>query len=122
MYEAVQNWCGELLDKPDGYGKEKEEITQDFNLIGLKLSGKYENNPHLTEEENRLFAERQRYFQKQFSLGMHTVKAKILAVKKQADDLEYRIDEIDNGDNAMYDLAVLESVKETWVQKQQPAL
>jgi hypothetical protein len=36
------------------------------------------------------------------------VKAKILAVKKQADDLEYRIDEINNGEDAIHQLALLE--------------
>lgn len=31
---------------------------------------------------------------------MNSVKSKILAVKHQADELEYRINEIDNGDDA----------------------
>ena len=74
----------------------------------MKLSKKYEQNTNLTAEENELLESRQRYFQKKFSLGMSSVKSKILAVKKQADDLEYRIDEIDNSDDAMYALAVLE--------------
>lgn len=39
---------------------------------------------------------------------MHSVKSKILSVKKQADDLEYRIDAIDNGEDAIHELALLE--------------
>ena len=107
-YQAVQQWTDELMDKLDYYEQEKESVIRDFNIIGLKLSKKYEQNTNLTAEENELLESRQRYFQKKFSLGMSSVKSKILAVKKQADDLEYRIDEIDNSDDAMYALAVLE--------------
>jgi hypothetical protein len=39
---------------------------------------------------------------------MNSVKSKILAVKHQADELEYHIDEIDNGDDAIHRLALLE--------------
>lgn len=107
-YQAVQEWTCELMDKLDYYEQEMEPVIRDFNLIGLKLSKKYEDNPHLTDEENTLLAERQQYFQKNFSLGMHTVRSKILAVKKQADALENRIDEIDNGEDSIHELALLE--------------
>lgn len=107
-YQAVQQWSYELMDKLDYYEQEMEAVIRDFNLISLKLSKKYEKNPNLTDIENALLSERQRYFQKKFSLGMHSVKSKILAVKKQADDLEYRIDEIDNGEDAIHELALLE--------------
>lgn len=107
-YKAVQQWSYELMDKLDYYEQEMETVIRDFNVISLKLSKKYEDNPNLTEDENSLLSERQRYFQKKFSLGMHSVKSKILAVKKQADDLEYRIEEIDNGEDAMHELALLE--------------
>lgn len=107
-YKAVQQWAYELMDKLDYYEQEMETVICDFNVISLKLSKKYEDNPNLTDDENALLSERQRYFQKKFSLGMHSVKSKILAVKKQADDLEYCIDEIDNGEDAMHELALLE--------------
>lgn len=89
----------ELLEKLDYY--EKEDVIRDFNVIGLKLNKKYENSDTLTVEENNLLRERQRYFASRFSLGMNSVKSKILAVKHQADELEYRIDEIDNGNDAI---------------------
>ncbi len=85
-----------------------ETVICDFNLISLKLSKKYELSSSLTEEENQLLLNRQRYFKTKFSLGMYSVKSKILAVKIQADELEYRIDEIDSGEDAIHDLAVLE--------------
>lgn len=107
-YQAVQQWTNDLMDKIDYYEQEMESVIRDFNLISLKLSKKYEDNPNLTDEENALLSDRQRYFQKRFSLGMHSVKSKILAVKKQAYVLEYRIDEIDNGEDAIHQLALLE--------------
>lgn len=61
-YQAVQQWTDELMAKLDNYEQEMESVIRDFNLISLKLSKKYENNPHLTDEENTLLAERQRYF------------------------------------------------------------
>ena len=39
---------------------------------------------------------------------MDKVKANLLKVKQQADDIEYTINKIDDGDNAIYELAQLE--------------
>ena len=110
-YQAVQQWCRELIEKVDYYEEQKASVIKDFNLISLKLSKKYEANPNLTEAENTLLCDRQHFFQKNFSLGMNSVKTKILAVKKQADALEYRIDEIDEGENSLRELAELEQEK-----------
>lgn len=110
-YQAVQQWCRELMEKVDYYEEQKASVIKDFNLISLKLSKKYEANPNLTEAENILLCDRQRFFQKNFSLGMNSVKTKLLAVKKQADALEYRIDEIDEGENSLRELAELEQEK-----------
>lgn len=107
-YQAVQQWVEELLEKLDYYENEKEDVIRDFNIIGLKLGKKYENIDQLTAEENNLLRERQRYLASRFSLGMNSVKSKLLAVKHQVDELEYRIDEIDNGDDAIHQLALLE--------------
>ena len=110
-YQAVQRWCRELMEKVDYYEEQKASVIKDFNLISLKLSKKYEANSNLTEAENTLLCDRQHFFQKNFSLGMSSVKTKILAVKKQADALEYRIDEIDEGENSLRELAELEQEK-----------
>lgn len=110
-YQAVQQWCIELMEKLDYYEEEKTSVIKNFNIISLKLSKKYEDNPNLTEDENMLLRDRQRFFQKKFSLGMNSIKTKILAVKKQADDLEQRIDEIDDGVNSIFELAELEQEK-----------
>lgn len=110
-YQAVQQWCRELMEKVDYYEEQKASVIKDFNLISLKLSKKYEADTNLTEAENTLLCDRQHFFQKNFSLGMNSVKTKLLAVKKQADALEYRIDEIDEGENSLRELAELEQEK-----------
>lgn len=107
-YEAVQSWVDELINKLSYFEEVKGDIIRDFNIISLKLSKKYEENPNLTEEENILLKNRQQFSKKHFELGMRNVKNKLLVVKKQAEDLEYRIDEINDGENAIKELALLE--------------
>lgn len=107
-YQAVQQWTGELLAIMNDYEEQKESVIRQFRNIELKLSGKYHRDESLTEDENCLLKERQKYFQEKFSLDFDQIRSRILSVKKQADALESRIDEIDNGDDAIHELAVLE--------------
>lgn len=51
-YQAVQQWCRELMEKVDYYEEQKASVIKDFNLISLKLSKKYEADTNLTEAEN----------------------------------------------------------------------
>ena len=80
----------------ESYEREKEDTIRQSNTITLQLSRKYEDSPALSREENDLLRERSEFFRRKLSLGMHTVKAKILAVKRQADELEERIDSTDS--------------------------
>lgn len=107
-YEAVQNWITELMDKLHYFEDVKGSMIRDFNIISLKLSRKYEDNPSLTESENSLFKNRQNYFKKHFELGMNIVKNKLLSIKRQANDIEDRIEEINAGENAIKEFAILE--------------
>lgn len=110
-YQAVQNWTDELLDKLSYFEQQKENVINDFNLISLKLSKKYEANDNLTAEENSLLQKRQQFFKNRLSLGMNTVKNQLLLVKQQADDLEQRIDDINNDENSFALMAELENEK-----------
>ena len=107
-HEAVVAVIDELMDKLHYYEEVNSEIIRDFNVIGLKLSKKYEDNPNLTDDENRILKTRQAFFKKHFELGMNPVNAKLLAIKKQAEDIEDRIEMINNGENAIRELAILE--------------
>lgn len=107
-YEAVQKWIDELMEYLADFEQQKENVIQDCNQIGLQLSATYKDDSNLTEAENELLKNRQYYFKDKLALGMDKVKANLLKVKQQADDIEYTINEIDDGDNAIYELAQLE--------------
>lgn len=107
-YEAVQKWIDELMEYLADFEQQKENVIQDCNQIGLQLSATYKDDNNLTEAENELLKNRQYYFKDKLALGMDKVKANLLKVKQQADDIEYTINEIDDGDNAIYELAQLE--------------
>ncbi|WP_346684529.1 hypothetical protein [Megamonas hypermegale] len=107
-YEAVQQWIDELMEYLADFEQQKESVIQDCNQIGLQLSATYKDDNNLTEAENELLKNRQYYFKDKLALGMDKVKTNLLKVKQQADDIEYTINEIDDGDNAIYELAQLE--------------
>ena len=107
-YEAVQQWIDELMEYLADFEQQKESVIQDCNQIGLQLSTTYKDDSNLTEAENELLKNRQYYFKDKLALGMDKVKTNLLKVKQQADDIEYTINEIDDGDNAIYELAQLE--------------
>lgn len=107
-YEAVQKWIDELMEYLADFEQQKENVIQDCNQIGLQLSAIYKDDNNLTEAENELLKSRQYYFKDKLALGMDKVKTNLLKVKQQADDIEYTINEIDDGDNAIYELAQLE--------------
>ena len=107
-HEAVRTIIDELMDKLHYYEDVKNETIRDFNVIGLKLSKKYEDNPNLTAEENEILKNRQDFFKKHFELGMNSVNTKLLGIKKQAEDIENRIDMINNCENSIRELSILE--------------
>ena len=78
------------------YEREKEDTISRFNAITLQLSKKYNDSPDLDNEENDFLRERNEFFRRKLSLEMNTAKSKILAVKRQADEIEYRIDNTDS--------------------------
>lgn len=95
-FQSLQKWTDGLMSLIETYEREKEDTIRQSNVITLQLSRKYEDSPALSHEENELLRERTEFFRRKLSLAMHTVKAKILAVKHQADELEQRIDSTDS--------------------------
>lgn len=110
-YEAIQNWIDGLISKLKYFEEVKWDIIREFNVCGLKLSKKYEDNPKLDEEENILLKNRQTFLRKNIDLGMSGVKTKLLLVKNQADILEARIEEINDSEDSIVLLAELEEEK-----------
>lgn len=107
-YEAVQKWIDELMEYLADFEQQKESVIQDCNQIGLQLSTTYKDDSNLTKSENELLKNRQYYFKDKLALGMDKVKANLLEIRQEADDIEYTINEIDDGSNVIYKLAQLE--------------
>ena len=95
-FEALKNWTDSLMAMIEDYEREKDDTIRQFGVITLKLSKKYEDSPALSRDENDLMRKRLEFFLRKLSLGMNTVKEKILAVKHQALELEDRIDDTDS--------------------------
>ncbi|SNU95424.1 Uncharacterised protein [Megamonas hypermegale] len=107
-YEAVQQWIDELMEYLADFEQQKENVIQDCNQISLQLSTTYKDDSNLTEAENELLKNRQYYFKDKLALGMDKVQANLLEIRQEADDIEYTINEIDDGSNVIYKLAQLE--------------
>ncbi|WP_455542936.1 hypothetical protein [Intestinibacter sp.] len=110
-YKAVISWIDDLNKKLEYYQEQKKDMVEDFNKIGLKLSTKYKENPNLTNEENQLLKDRQKFFKKNFALGMNDVQKKLLSYKRQAQEIEDRIEDINESDDGIRGLAELECEK-----------
>lgn len=108
-YESVIAVVDDLMNKVSYFENEKNEIINDLNIMAIKLSGKYDDNPNMTDHENELFKKRQGFFKKNFDIGMNTVKDRLISVKSQAMAMEDNLERINDSDDAIKELAVFES-------------
>ncbi|MGN0950021.1 MAG: hypothetical protein ACI4OH_04685 [Mitsuokella sp.] len=107
-YQAVFSITEKMLGILQKYENEQHATMEAFAQIGLQLSSRYTDHPHLTEQENQLLADQQQVLASRLELGMDTAKSQILAVRQQAQTLEQRLNEISFGSDAMHELAELE--------------
>ena len=61
-FEAVRSVVDELIDILQRNESAQASTIAELLQISLKLNEKYIDSPHLTPEENSLFAERQKFF------------------------------------------------------------
>ena len=107
-YEAIKNWIDEIMGLMKEFENAKSDVIRECNLIGLTFSKKYEENLNLNHKENELFKQRQKYFKKNFEIGLNDVNLKLLSIKKQAEELEDKIEKINSGENSIKELGLLE--------------
>ncbi|STB71352.1 hypothetical protein [Clostridium baratii] len=107
-YKAIKSIVDDFSDKIDYYEEAKRDIINSYNIMSIKISKKYENDKDLTDEENIILKMRKEFLKKNFNLEMNNVKSKLLSIKKQAEEIEERIDIINEGDNSIKELAILE--------------
>ena len=110
-YKAIQSWIDDLFTKLQHFEDAKWDTIREFNICGLELSKRYEENPNLDQKENLLLKNRQAFLRKNLDIGMNNVKNKLLLVKNQADNLESRIEDINDSENSIELLADLEEEK-----------
>ncbi|HHD2734593.1 TPA: hypothetical protein ACOTGU_001070 [Clostridium perfringens] len=107
-YEAIKNWIDEIMELMRAFENAKSDVIRECDLIGLTFSKKYGENPNLSNKENELFKERHEYFKKSFEIGLNDVNFKLLSIKKQAEELEDKIEKINSGENSIKELGLLE--------------
>lgn len=107
-YQAVMAVADSLIDKVEAYEEQHKDLISQGNAIALQLLAPYRDDAHLDEEENYVLEERQRYLARRLRLGMETVKAQILSVKAQGEDLENRLQDIHDQGCLLDELAAIE--------------
>ncbi|MBR0261436.1 MAG: hypothetical protein IJQ85_06535 [Selenomonadaceae bacterium] len=108
-FAAVRSVVDELLDILQQHESAQAEAIASVAQIGLKLSTKYIDSPHLTPEENSLLAERQKFLAEKISLGTDKIKARLLSVKEHAEKFFERLEKINDGEKIFSELAAIES-------------
>jgi len=107
-YKAVQKWIDSIIDMVEFFESEKITLLKNFEEINETILKPYEYELEMEEDENNIFEKRRNYLQKNIVLDIKDIKSKLLSIRKNADDIEQKIDDINNGDNIIEELARLE--------------
>lgn len=107
-YEAVLSVTNEFLGILQEYEDAQSETITALTQIALKLTEKYTDSPHLTDDENNLLKDRQNFLARHLEFGADEVKAQILTFKSQAEELAVKLDTVTRGKNPICELAALE--------------
>ena len=107
-YKAVQKWIDTLIDMLEYFESEKITVLKNFEEINETILKPYEYELEMAEDENDVFEKRRNYLQKNIVLSINDVKSKLLSIRKNADDIEQKIEDINNGENIIEELAKLE--------------
>lgn len=110
-YKAVQKWIDSIIEMIDFFESENLELIRSFKRLRLEVFKEYEPESELLDDENLLFGNRREFLKRIIDFDIRTVKSKLLAIRKNADDIEFKLDEINSGDNIITELAKLEKIE-----------
>ena len=110
-YKAVQKWIDTIVEMLDFFESEKIEIIKNFKKLKLEVFKAYEPELELSDEENLLFGNRRDFIRKIIDFDIRIIKSRLLSIRKNADDIELRLDDINRGDNIIEELAKLEKTE-----------
>ncbi len=98
-----------MLDKLQKFETAQAKTIGKFLQTALKLGAKYTASKHLTPEENKLLAERQKFLSGRLEIRTDETKSQILSFKTQAENFSERLAKINRGQNSLRELAEIEN-------------
>lgn len=110
-YKSVQKWIDTIIDMLDFFESEKIDIVKNFKKLKLEAFKAYEPELEMSDDENLLFGNRRDFIRKIIDFDIKAIKSKLLSIRKNADDIELKLDDINRGDNIIEDLAKLEKIE-----------
>lgn len=108
-YKAVQKWIDTLIDMLEFFENEKITALKNFEEIRDTILNAYEYELEMADDENLLFEKRRSYLQKNADFDIKAVKSRLLSIRKNADDIERNLEDINKGENIIEELAKLEN-------------
>jgi hypothetical protein len=105
--QAVQKFVDELLEKTEKYQQENSDTLNALAGAGGRLARRYEPVSVLTDEQNQFLKKNEDFFRKHFVVGFDRVKKQLYAIRAQAEAMEDRLEDINDGTNAIVELADL---------------
>jgi hypothetical protein len=110
-YKAVKKWVDTIVEMLDFFESEKIDLVKNFKKLKLETFKAYEPELEMSDDENLLFGNRRDFIRKIIDFDIKAIKRKLLSVRKNADDIELKLDDINRGDNIIEDLAKLEKTE-----------
>lgn len=107
-YVAVKDLCSDLLVLIGRYETDYKEAIRAINEIRLAGALKYNTKPFMSEEENGIFENRQRFIANHFAFGLDTVKDRIGKVLDNVGIFERKLEAINCGEDMIHGLIALE--------------
>lgn len=96
-YRKIQKWINWLIGNVfDKKISENNDAISNYANTSLKIKAKWKDNDNFTEEENNFMRKRQNMFSKKFDLNINGTREQLLNIKRQANEKEMQIDDINN--------------------------
>lgn len=107
-YEGIQNWIYDLLEYVDSFELSNNDLIREINKISFLVSKVCSDEYYLSEQEAELLNNRINLLKEKFNISIGELKTKLIVFKEEADKIEEKIEEINNGNNILNKLGKLE--------------
>ncbi len=108
-FDAVLSVTDILLYILQDYETAHADKIAECLTIAHNLNANHVDNPNLTEEENKLLAERQKFLAERLELGIDEPKRRILLAKEEAENFFARLDKINGEENPIRSFTELQA-------------